>query len=49
MKKKIRILSLCFVLLAAVTVFAVTPFAFAEGEGNSKVTVVDASGNVTSK
>lgn len=45
MKKKIRILSLCFVLLAAVTVFAVTPFAFAEGEGNSKVTVVDASGN----
>lgn len=44
MKKKIRILSLCFVLLAVVTVFAVTPFAFAEGEGSSRVTVTDASG-----
>lgn len=44
MKKKIRILSLCFVLLAAVTVFAVTPFAFAEDKGNSKVTVTDSSG-----
>lgn len=30
--RKLRILSLCFVLLAAVTVFAVTPFAFAEDQ-----------------
>lgn len=30
--RKLRILSLCFILLAAVTVFAVTPFAFAEDQ-----------------
>ncbi len=39
--RKLRILSLCFILLAAVTVFAVTPFAFAEDQTVSDETAAE--------